>query len=211
MRWGILCSTLAAGLALAGGAAAKTSHKATKTTKTTQAATQAPAAGRSQIVVGRGWPIHRALPTVIVRPSHTPVRVQPATYLAPVVWHPLVVPRPDASLLVWHDGDHLAKTDDWTEMTFSTAARGTRLFLEVESGPVQIQFVEIVFANGKTSVVDFQENVREQGFYPVLDFKEAKDVDHVRLVARAKSDAARVLVHLEGPEKQAPEEKRSGY
>ena len=208
MKWGIPCSVLLAGLALAGSASAKTSHKP----KPAAHAAAAPAAAaRSQIVVGRGWPIHRALPTVIVRPSHTPVKVQPATYLAPVVWHPLVVPRPDASLLVWHDGDHLARTDDWTEMTFNTAARGTRLFLEVEGGPVQVQFVEIVFANGKTSVVDFQENVREQGFYPVLDFKEAKDVDHVRLVARAKSDAARVLVHLQGQEKPEAPEKRSGY
>jgi hypothetical protein len=193
MKWRRGLFVLGAGLALASAADAKTTHK----TSSSHPA-PAPAAARSQIVVGRGWPLHRALPTVIVRPSHTPVRVLPATYLAPVIWHPLVIPRPVSDQLVWHDGDHLARTDDWTEMTFNTAARGTRLFVEVESGRVQIQFVEIVFANGKTSVVDFQENVREQGFYPVLDFKEAKDVDHVRLVARAKSDAARVLVHLQG-------------
>jgi hypothetical protein len=193
---------LGAGIALAGAAAGKTTHKSAQAshaaTHTASHPASAAVPGRSQIVVGRGWPIHRELPTVVVRPSHTPVRVAPATYLAPVVWHPLVVPRPAPDQLVWRDGDHLARTDDWTEMTFNTVSRGTRLFLEVESGRVQIQFAEIVFANGKTTVVDFQESTPEQGFYPVLDFKEAKDVDHVRLVARAKSDAARVLVHLQG-------------
>jgi hypothetical protein len=182
-------------IAPAGTAGAKT-HAAHKSTATTPHA--APAAARSEIVVGRGWPIHRPLPTVVVRASHAPVRVAAATYLAPVTWHPFIVPRPAPNLLVWHDGDHLAKTDDWTEMTFNTVARGSRLFLEVESGSVQLQFVEVVFANGQSRVVDFQANVREQGFYPVIDFKETRDVDHVRIVARAQSDAAKAVLHLQG-------------
>src|SRR5262245_20854653 len=123
-------------LALAGAAGAKSHAPAHKTAP----AHATSAAARSEIVVGRGWPIHRALPTVVVRPSHAPVRVAPATYLAPVIWHPLVVPRPAPEQLVWQEGDHLSRAEDWTEMTFNTVKRGSRLFLEAASGRVQAQF-----------------------------------------------------------------------
>jgi len=182
-------------VALASVAQAK-SHP--KSHPATPAPAAAPGHARSEIAVGRGWPLHRTLPTVVVRPSRVPVRVVTATYLAPVVWHPLIVPRPASSLLVWEDRDHLARKDDWTEMTFNTAKRGSRLFLEVESGQVQLEFAEVVFTNGQARVVDFQENTREQGFYPILDFKEARDVDHVRIVARANSDAAHISLHMQG-------------
>jgi hypothetical protein len=193
MKWAALI--LALSVALAGSAQAKT-HSSTH--KAAAPPSHAAPAARTEVVVGRGWPIHRPLPTVVVRPSHTPVRVVVTSYLPALAWHPFIVPRPTANLLVWHDGDHLASADSWTEMTFNTALRGSRLFLEVESGRVQIQFIEVVFASGQSRVVDFQANIREQGFYPVLDFKEARDVDHVRIVARAQSDAARVLLHLQG-------------
>jgi len=193
-----LIPSVVCAIAVAGAAAAKTHAKSHHATPAEPAVAHADAHPRAEIVVGRGWPIRRTLPTVVVRPSRVPVRVVPTAYLAPVIWHPLIVPRPAPALLVWGDHDRLTRGDDWTEMTFNTTKRGSRLFLDVETGLVQLQFAEVVFGNGQTRVVDFQENTREQGFYPILDFKEARDVDHVRLVARAKSDVAQISVHMQG-------------
>ena len=154
-------------------------------------------ANRTVVVVHRGWPLRRALPLVVVRPARVAVRVAPAVFLAPVVWRPVVVPRPAPELLVWEDGENIYKNEDWTEVTLNADTRGSRLFLEVVSGKVQLNFAEVVFENGDTRVVDFQENTREQGLYPLLDFKDGRAVDHVRLVARAKSDQARIVLRME--------------
>jgi hypothetical protein len=42
-----------------------------------------------------------------------------------------------------------------------------------------------------------KEWTRGPGLYPLLDFRDGRKVDHVRLVARAKSDNARVVLKLE--------------
>ena len=156
-----------------------------------------PRAKRTVVVVRRGWPIRRTLPLVIVRPARAAFRVAPAVYLAPVLWRPVVVPRPEDDALIWEDGETLYKNEDWTEFTLNAEARGSRLFLEVASGKVQLEFGEVVFENGDTRVVDCQGNARDQGLYPLLDFKDGRTVDHVRLVARAKSDQARIILRME--------------
>jgi len=156
-----------------------------------------PRVTRTTVVVHRGWPIRRAMPLVVVRQARVAYRVAPAVFLAPVIWRPIVMPRPDAAVLVWQDGEKLYKNEDWTEVTLNANARGSRLFLEVQSGKVQLEFAEVVFENGDTRVVDFQENTRGQGTYPLLDFRDGRAVDHVRLVARAKSDEAKIGLVME--------------
>jgi hypothetical protein len=108
-----------------------------------------------------------------------------------------VVPRPAPSAFVWQDSETLFKEDGWAETVFDSNQRGRRLYLEVLSGKVQLDFAEIVFENGDTQVVDFSERTRDSGFYALLDFADGRRVDHVRLIARAKSKEARVVLVME--------------
>lgn len=156
---------------------------------------------RTTVVVHRGWPLARPARVVFVRPNAVAVRVQPRVYLRPVVWTAatvaVVASHPTADALSWVDGASLSQGDDWTEFTLNCGRRGTKLWYEVTSGKVQADWAEVVFANGETQVVDFTERTQEPGFYPLLDFKDGRIVDHVRMVARAKTDDARVVLRLE--------------
>jgi len=53
-----------------------------------------------------------------------------------------------------------------------------------------------VFENGDTQVVDFRDKIYGPGIYSLFDFKDGRRVDHVRMVARAKSDEAKVIVRM---------------
>lgn len=155
---------------------------------------------RTTVVVHRGWPLRRAARVVVVRPARVVVRVAPATYLAPIVFAGAVVAvtaAPARDILVWEDAETLAKDDDWTEFTLNCDARGTKLWLELKAGKAQLDWAEVVFENGDTQVVDFQERTVGPGLYSLLDFRDGRKVDHVRLVARAKSPEARVALMME--------------
>ncbi len=155
---------------------------------------------RTTVVVHRGWPLRRPARVVVVRPARVVVRVTPATYLAPVVFAGVVIAvanAPAREILVWEDGETLAKDEDWTELTLNCDSRGTRLWLDVTSGRLQMDWAEVVFENGDAQVVDFRERTHAPGLYSLLDFRDGRKVDHVRLVARAKSDAARVVLKME--------------
>jgi hypothetical protein len=152
---------------------------------------------RTVVVVHRGWPLHRPARRVVIRPARTVVRVTPVVYLAPVVWAPVAVVRPAADVLVWEDAETLVQDEDWTELTLSCDARGRKLYLEVASGKVQGDWAEVVFENGDTQVVDFDEKTYGPGFYELLDFRDGRKVDHVRVVARARTGEARVVLRLE--------------
>ena len=153
---------------------------------------------RTVVVVHRGWPLGRPLRAVVVRPPRVAVRVAPAVFLAPVVFAAVVVATvPAREVLVWEDGETLSKGDDWTEFTLDCDQRGTRLYLEVSGGKVQADWAEVVFENGDTRVVDFAEKTHGPGLYSLLDFKDGRKVDHVRMVARARSDEARVVLRME--------------
>jgi hypothetical protein len=67
----------------------------------------------------------------------------------------------------------------------------------VAAGKVQADWAEVVFENGDTRVVDFEEKTHGPGLYSLLDFRDGRRVDHVRIVARAKSDEARVVLRME--------------
>lgn len=156
-----------------------------------------PAGRRTVVVVHRGHPIHRAMHTVVYRRPNAVIRVAPAAFLPLVVWAPVVVARPAADVLAWQDSETLFAEEEWAETVFDSDQRGRKLFLEVQSGKVQFDFAEVVFENGDTQVVDFNEKAHGTGFYSLLDFKDGRKVDHVRLIARAKSDEAKVALVLE--------------
>lgn len=155
---------------------------------------------RTTVVVHRGWPLRRPARVVVVRPARVAVRVTPATYLAPVFFAGTVVAvarAPARELVVWEDAETFAKDEDWTEISLNADSRGTKLWLELRTGKAQFDWAEIVFENGDTQVVDFRERTYGPGLYPLLDFRDGRQVDHVRLVARAKSDEARVVLLME--------------
>jgi hypothetical protein len=155
---------------------------------------------RTTVVVHRGWPLRRPARVVVVRPARVAVRVRPALYLAPVIFVGTVIAvanAPARDILVWEDAETLAKDEDWTEVTLNADARGTKLWLEVKAGRAQFDWAEVVFENGDTQVVDFKERTYGPGLYSLLDFRDGRKVDHVRLVARAKSDEARVALMME--------------
>ncbi len=153
---------------------------------------------RTTVVVHRGWPIRRPARTVVVHTPRTVVRVRPAAYAPLVVWAGvLAATAPAADVLVWQDAETLSKSDGWTEFTLNADARGTKLWLRVASGKVQFDWAEIVFENGDAQVVDMKESTRGEGLYSLFDFRDGRTVDHVRVVARAKSDEARVSLQME--------------
>ncbi len=155
---------------------------------------------RTVVVVRRGWPIRRPLRQVWIHPARVPIRMAPAVYLAPVVFTGIVVAAasaPPSDILVWEDGESLERDTDWTELTLNCDSRGTKLWFEIQGGKVQVDWAEVVFENGDTRVVDFKERTYGPGLYPLLDFRDGRKVDHVRLVARAKGDGARVVLKME--------------
>ena len=152
--------------------------------------------GRKVVVVHRGFPLRRALPVVVVRPARVAWRVAPRVFLAPVVWTAVVVAAPPApKALTWEDSETLSQEDEWTEFSLNADARGTALFLEIE-GQAKLNFAEVVFENGDVQVVDFEEKTHPAGLYTLLDFKDGRKVDHVRMVAKAESEKAKVILRL---------------
>ena len=155
---------------------------------------------RTTVVVRRGWPLRRPARTVIIHPARVAFRVAPRVYLAPIVFTGVVIAAasaPAREVLAWEDGETLSKDDDWTEFTLNCDTRGTKLWYEVAGGQVQADWAEVVFENGDTQVVDFNEKTHDMGLYPLLDFRDGRKVDHVRMVARAKTDQARVVLRME--------------
>jgi len=134
---------------------------------------------RTTVRVYRGWPLARPARVVVVHPSV------------------MVASHPSADALSWTDSALLTKDEDWTEFTLNCGHRGTRLWYEVQSGKVQADWAEVVYGNGETQVVDFAEHTQDPGLYPLLDFRNGRVVDHVRIVARSKTEDARVALRLE--------------
>jgi len=155
---------------------------------------------RSVVVVQHGWPLRRPLRKVWVHPARSPVRNGPTVFLAPVAFTGAVVMAPDAparEVLVWEDNETVQKNDDWTEVTLNCENGGTKLWLEVAAGKAQFDWAEVVFENGETRVVDFGEKVYGTGLYTLLDFRDGRRVDHVRIVAKAKTDTARIVLQMQ--------------
>ena len=153
---------------------------------------------RTTVVVHRGWPLRRAHRVVVVRPARAAWRVAPVVFLPLVVWTGVVVAAaPARDILVWEDGETIGKDEDWTEFSLNCDSRGSALWLQIADGKAQFDWAEVVFENGDTRVVDMKEWTRGPGYYALLDFRDGRKVDHVRMVARAKSDEARIVLKME--------------
>ena len=74
--------------------------------------------------------------------------------------------------------------------------RGDRMFLEIDRAAAQISYAEVVFENGEVQFVDFNDKQYGKGVYSLLDFRDGRKVDHVRVVAQAESREAEITVRL---------------
>jgi hypothetical protein len=152
---------------------------------------------RTRVTVRPGFPIRRTLPAVVVRPAGV-VRVAPRVYLAPVVFTAAAIASIPSSPRNWRGSETLEREDGWTDFTIDVDRRGGRMLLEIGPGAAQISFAEVVFENGETQVVDFNDHVHARGTYSLLDFANGRKVDHVRVVAKADTASTGITLHLIG-------------
>lgn len=148
---------------------------------------------RVRVRVGAGHPIRRSR-TVVVRRPPAVVRTR-VRYLPVVSFRRTVVVLPPPARHAWTDSETIHRREDWVDTNFRVNKRGTELFLDVR-GRAEVDFAEVEFDNGETQVVDFNEQRLETGVYPLLDFKNGREVDAVRIVARARTQEARIGVVL---------------
>jgi len=153
---------------------------------------------RAVVVVHKGFPLKRPLRSVVVHTIRRPYRVAPRLFLPLIVWAPVLstVPPP-ANLLVWEDAENLLGEEDWTEFTLNCQNTGTKLWLQVVTGRVRFDWAEVVFGNGEAQVVDMAENVRDPGYYLLLDFANGRMVDHVRILAKSEAPESRVALKMQ--------------
>lgn len=152
---------------------------------------------RRVVVVHRGHPIRRPMHAVVYRRPTVVVRIAPVRFLSLVVWAGAVATRPAADYMAWQDAETLYGEEEWAETVFNSDQRGTKLYLEVVKGTVQFDFAEVTFENGDCQVVDFKQKPRGEGLYSLLNFSDGRRVDNVRLIARAKTDEARVALIMQ--------------
>lgn len=166
---------------------------------------------RAPVVIHPGSPIRRPPRPVVVRPPRVvvrPPRIAPRVFLPPVIFGGVVVVERygrgyyekrgySSDNLVWQDSETLNREDDWTEFTLDCNTRGTRLWFEVLKGGVQVDWAEVVFQNGEVQVVEFPERQLRAGLYELLDFRDGRRVDNVRIVAKATTRQAKLTLWLE--------------
>jgi hypothetical protein len=150
---------------------------------------------RATVVVRPGFPVRRKLPAVYVRAPRAAVRVTPRVYLPGLVFGAAVVSVPVGGG-AWRDSEDLDREDGWTEFTLNVDRRGSGLLLQIDKGSAQISFAEVVFENGEAQVIDFSDQTRAKGTYSLLDFKDGRKVDHVRILAKAVTNSAEIGLHL---------------
>jgi len=150
---------------------------------------------RVRVTTHAGFPLHRTMPNVIVRGPV--VRVAPRVYLSPIAFGAVVVASlPPAPSRVWTEAETLDNDDGWTDFTMNVDKRGKSMVLEIDRGAAQVSFAEVVFENGDTQVVDFNDRVHASGVYRLIDFADGRKVDHVRLVAKADTNQSVIRLYL---------------
>lgn len=150
---------------------------------------------RVRVTTRPGFPIRRTMPTVVVRGPV--VRIAPRAYLAPVVFTAVAIATlPPAHTHVWTSSETLDREDGWTDFTLDVDRHGTRLLMDIDGGSAQVSFAEVVFENGDAQVVDFNDRVHKRGTYELLDFRDGRKVDHVRMVAKADQENTEIKVYL---------------
>ena len=149
---------------------------------------------RVRVTVHSGFPLRRTLPNVVVRSAT--VRVAPRVYLAPVAFAAVVVGASPAGARAWNGAETLDREEGWTDFTMNIDQRGSGLLLEIDRGSAQVSFAEVVFENGDAQVIDFNDRVHASGVYSLIDFKDGRKVDHVRVVAKSDSRESVIRLHL---------------
>ena len=153
---------------------------------------------RRVVVVHPGWPLRRPVRHVVVHHDVRRVRVLPRLYLAPIVFTSvIIVDRPAHDRIAWEDGETIDRADDWCEVVLDCDTRGTALWYEVESGRLQVDWAEVVYEDGSAQVVDFESRTQGPGLYRLLDLREGRHVDHVRMVVRSRSTESRIALRME--------------
>jgi len=150
---------------------------------------------RVRVTTHAGFPLHRTMPTVVVRGPV--VRVAPRVYLSPIAFGAVVVASlPPAPSRVWTEAETLENEDGWTDFTLNVDKRGKSMLLEIDRGAAQVSFAEVVFENGDAQVVDFNDRVHASGVYSLIDFADGRKVDHVRIVAKADTNQSVIRLYL---------------
>jgi len=153
-------------------------------------------ATRVRVTVRPGFPIRRALPNVMVRPAPV-IRVAPRIYLGTVAFTAVALASlPPTHVRASTAIESLDREDGWTDFTMNFDQRGRSLALEIDRGPAQISFAEVVFDNGETQVIDFDDRLQSRGAYSLLNFRDGRKVDHVRMIAKAQRNETLIRVHL---------------
>ena len=138
---------------------------------------------RARVVVHRSFPVRRAWPAVIVRPSRVAI-IRPAVFIAPILWRPVVVGVPSHKRVVWTGHETLRRGENWVEFNVPCGRRGDSMFMVID-GKAQLEFAEVVFGNGDALVVDFRTVAFSSGHYALVNFTDGRQVDHVRVVGRS--------------------------
>lgn len=134
---------------------------------------------------------------VVRRTRHVTVRVQPRVHLAPVTFRAVVVTTPPpAERRVWTDAETLQRRDGWTDFTMNVDRRGDRMLLEIDRGAARIDKVELVFDNGDAQAVNFNNAVHGTGLYSLIEFRDGRKIDHVRVIAKADTKESVIRLHL---------------
>jgi hypothetical protein len=151
----------------------------------------------SRLVVRRGHPIRRVLPsTVVVRPARKVVTLNaPVVYLPARTWNATVVSLPSSERLVWQDSEEIHSDEGWVDTNLGVDSTGNALFIKID-GLAQLSFAEVVFGNGNVQVVDFNDSAQRAGVYNLLDFSDGRHVNAVRLLAKSNSDDSKLTVYL---------------
>ena len=151
---------------------------------------------RVRVTTHAGFPLHRTFPQVVVRPIPV-VRVAPRVYLTPIVFGAVVVASlPPAGSRVWTGAETLYRDDEWTDFTMNVDQRGSGILLEIDRGAAQVSFAEVVFENGDAQVVDFNDRINATGVYSLIDIRDGRKVDHVRIIAKANTKESVIRLYL---------------
>ena len=143
----------------------------------------------------RKGPAGRTTVTVrTVRPAPV-VRIAPRVHLTPVVYKTTVVTTIPSNQ-VWHDSEEIRRSEGWTEFTMNVDRRGDRMFFEIDRGTAEISYAEVVFDNGEAQIVDFNDREYGRGTYSLIDFRDGRKIDHVRVVAKAESKETQITLRL---------------
>ena len=154
---------------------------------------------RTIVAIHGGWPLSRAARSVLVHSPRSDVRVSSTTFQPPATFAGATIAAaatPTRDLVAWEDGETLARDEDWTEFTLNGDARGKLMLMEIPAGRVQVDWAELVFNSGVTQVVDFGEKTYSAGLYSMINFPDGRQLDHVRVVARARTDEAKLTLRM---------------